>query len=238
MSRLIIALDVPTLEAALELSRRLAPLRPLFKVGYEAYFAYGPALLDGLAAQTLGAMLDLKLHDIPRTVAAAIRSLEHPAVEILTVHALGGETMMRSAADAVAEIPGRTGRPAPLLFGVTLLTSMSELELPELGFSGGIGENVVRLAAVARNAGCDGIVCSPHEVRELKAFFGTAFRTLCPGIRPAGAAAGDQRRIATPAQAAEFGADYIVVGRPVTQAADPLAAATAILDELKGTAAS
>jgi len=125
------------------------------------------------------------------------------------------------------------GLPEPAVFGVTILTSISPLSLPELGFTGGMGENVVRLAALARNAGCAGVVCSPLEATDLKAFFGHEFLALCPGIRPAGAAREDQQRVATPAQAIAAGADYLVVGRPITESQDPYAVAAGILDEMR-----
>jgi orotidine-5'-phosphate decarboxylase len=178
-------------------------------------------------------MLDLKLHDIPRTVAAAVRALVRPPIEILTVHAQGGESMLRAAVEEADEAARAKGMAAPKVFAVTILTSIPELELPELGLTGGMGENVVRLAALARNAGCAGVVCSPREATDLKAFFGSDFAALCPGIRPTGSSAGDQQRITTPAQAIEAGADYLVVGRPITGASDPVAATRAILQEMQ-----
>jgi len=235
MTSLVVALDTPDYARAEQLIHRLAPLRPMFKVGYEAYYGFGEPLLEALAASDCDVLLDLKLHDIPRTIAAAVRALTRPGVRFLTIHALGGEAMMRAAVTAAAERAAEIGVAPPQFFGVTILTSLAEIELPEIGLEGGIGESVVRLAALARNAGCIGVVCSPEEAGDLKAFFGSDFATLCPGIRPLGDAVGDQRRVTTPAAAVAAGADYLVVGRPILEAADPYAAAVAILTEMRDT---
>jgi orotidine-5'-phosphate decarboxylase len=155
-----------------------------------------------------------------------------PGVRIITVHALGGNDMLQAAVGAAGERSREMGIEAPKIFAVTLLTSIAAEELGELGLHGGLGENVMRLAALARDARCTGVVCSPHEARDLKAYFGSDFQTLCPGIRPAGHSHGDQKRVATPQVAIEAGADYLVVGRPIVQAADPVAAAREILGEM------
>ncbi|MBV9028397.1 MAG: orotidine-5'-phosphate decarboxylase, partial [Candidatus Eremiobacteraeota bacterium] len=176
--------------------------------------------------------IDAKLHDIPRTVAAAVSQLVRPNVHLLNVHALGGLEMMRAAVDAAAERAAAIGSGAPHVLAVTVLTSIAPEDLNELGLQGGPGENAIRLAALARDAGCSGVVCSAREVADLKAFFGDDFLTLTPGIRPAGEAHGDQKRVTTPAQAVAAGADYVVVGRPIVEAPDPLGAARAILDEM------
>jgi orotidine-5'-phosphate decarboxylase len=231
--KLIVALDVATLDAATELVEQLAPLGVIFKVGYEALFAFGEAIrakLEGLGAQTF---IDAKLHDIPHTVEAAVRSLVRPGVRILTAHALGGHEMLSAAVAGAGARALELGIEPPRIFAVTILTSIAPEELNELGLLGGPGENVIRLAALARDARCAGVVCSPHEVRDLKAYFGADFAALCPGIRPSGASHGDQKRVATPASAVEAGADYLVVGRPIVEASDPLAAARAILDEME-----
>jgi orotidine-5'-phosphate decarboxylase len=233
VSRLIVALDVPALDQARRLVETLAPLGVIFKVGYEAYYGFGAALLEVLEAGSAEVCLDLKFHDIPRTAAAAMRAVMHPGLAIVTVHASGGEEMMRAVVDAAREVASERRLPEAAVFGVTLLTSISPSALEELGWTGGVGENIVRLAALARNAGCSGVVCSPLEAAELKTFFGSEFMALCPGIRPLGAAREDQQRVATPAQAVAAGADYLVVGRPVTMAADPYAAARSILDEMR-----
>ncbi|MBV8151672.1 MAG: orotidine-5'-phosphate decarboxylase, partial [Candidatus Eremiobacteraeota bacterium] len=152
---------------------------------------------------------------------------------IVNVHALGGLDMMRAAVDAAQERASDLGVTPPHVFAVTILTSIAPEALNELGLRGGPGENATRLAALARDAGCSGVVCSAQEVRDLKRFFGEDFLTLTPGIRPAGTAHGDQKRVVTPAQAVEAGSDYLVVGRPITESHDPAAAAAAILDEMR-----
>jgi orotidine-5'-phosphate decarboxylase len=231
-TRLVIAIDVPTAERATELINLLSPLGVVFKIGYEALYGYGDAIRPVLEAAGAQYMLDVKLHDIPRTVAAAVRALVRPGVQALTVHALGGNAMLQAAVEAAHERAGELGIPAPELLAITILTSIAPEDLNELGLQGGPGENAIRLSALARDARCAGVVCSVHEVADLKAFFGQAFVTMTPGIRPAGSAHGDQARVATPRRAREAGADYIVVGRPIVGDADPYNAARFILDEL------
>jgi orotidine-5'-phosphate decarboxylase len=231
-TRLVVAIDVPQFEHARELIDRLAPLGVLFKIGYEALYSYGDAIRDLLEARGLHYMLDVKLHDIPRTVGSAVHALVRPGVRLLTVHALGGNAMLAAAVDAANERAGQLGIPPPAILAITVLTSIAPEELNELGLQGGPGENAIRLAALARDARCAGVVCSVHEVADLKAFFGQAFVALTPGIRPAGTTHGDQVRVATPRAACAAGADYIVVGRPIVGDADPLRAARFILDEL------
>ncbi|GAC1304073.1 MAG: orotidine-5'-phosphate decarboxylase [Vulcanimicrobiaceae bacterium] len=233
---LIVALDTPELAVATELVRSLAPLGVWFKVGYEALFGYGEALRPVLEAHDANVFLDAKLHDIPRTVEAAVRAFVRPGVRIVTVHAIGGNEMLQAAVYAAAERARELAIVEPQIFAVTILTSIAPEELRELGLQGGPGENVMRLAALARDARCAGVVCSAHEVADLKAFFGHDFKALCPGIRPAGSAHGDQKRVATPQSAIAAGADYLVVGRPIVESADPVAAARAILAEMHGSA--
>ncbi|MGP6159280.1 MAG: orotidine-5'-phosphate decarboxylase [Vulcanimicrobiaceae bacterium] len=228
-AKLIVALDVQEFARAATLVERLAALGVIFKVGLEPLLNYGEAILAKLEAAGAASFIDAKLHDIPRTVGAAARALVRPGVRIVTVHALGGGEMMRAAVDGVGERARELGLEPPQVFAVTLLTSIGTEEVHELGLQGGLGENVMRLARLAREARCAGVVCSPHEARDLKRAFGSGFAALCPGIRPAGAELGDQKRVATPRAAVEAGADYLVVGRPVTEAADPLAAAREIL---------
>ena len=232
MAQLIVALDVPSAEEAERLVDQLYELDVLVKVGLEALCAYPERILSYCEARDVRTFVDAKLHDIPRTVAAAIAHLVRPNVHLINVHALGGLEMMRAAVDAAQERAGELGVTAPHIFAVTLLTSIAPEDLNELGLSGGPGENAIRLAALARDAGCAGVVCSAHEVRDLKRFFGDDFLTLTPGIRPTGSAHGDQKRVTTPAQAVAEGADYLVVGRPIVEAEDPVAAARAILDEM------
>jgi orotidine-5'-phosphate decarboxylase len=233
-SRLVVALDVPDPARAVSLVERLAPLGVLLKVGYEAFYAFGPTIKNALRAQSAGYALDLKLHDIPRTVEAAVHALVEPGVRLLTVHALGGAAMLDSAVRAATERAAELSIPVPEVYAVTVLTSLGNDDLGELGLIGGPGENAIRLAALARDARCAGVVCSVREVADLKNFFGTDFGTFCPGIRPTGSAHGDQKRAATPREAREAGADYVVVGRPIVDDADPVGAARAILAELEG----
>jgi orotidine-5'-phosphate decarboxylase len=229
--QLIVALDVEGLDSALALVNRLSGLDVIYKIGHEALFGYGDAILGALGAAGAQIFVDAKLHDIPRTVAAGVRALVRPGVRIINVHALGGAEMMEAAVQAAHERARELRLETPEIYAVTILTSISAADLGELGLGGGLGENVIRLAALARDARCAGVVCSVHEAADLKSYFGAEFGALCPGIRPGSEAHDDQKRVATPAQAARAGADYIVVGRPITQAADPRAAAERILNE-------
>lgn len=233
MAQLIVALDVPGPEDAERLIDQLYELDLIFKIGVEALYGYGDRIFAYSEVRDVRTFADAKLHDIPRTVAAAMRQLVRSNVKIVNVHALGGLDMMRAAVDAAQERADELAIEAPHIFAVTILTSIAPEDLNELGLQGGPGENAIRLAALARDAGCAGVVCSAHEVADLKRFFGDDFLTLTPGIRPAGSAHGDQKRVVTPAQAVAAGADYLVVGRPITEADDPLAAATSILDEMR-----
>lgn len=232
MAQLIVALDVPNAEAAEALVDSLYELDVILKVGLEALCGYPHRILSYCEARDVRTFVDAKLHDIPRTVGAAMAQLVRPSVRIVNVHALGGLEMMRAAVDAANARAAELGIEPPHVFAVTLLTSIAPEDLNELGFQGGPGENAIRLAALARDAGCAGVVCSAQEVRDLKRFFGEDFLTLTPGIRPSGSAHADQKRVTTPAAAVAAGADYLVVGRPIVEAADPLAAARAILDEM------
>jgi orotidine-5'-phosphate decarboxylase len=233
MAQLIVALDVAEAEEAERLVDRLYSLDIVAKIGLEALCGYGERILSYCEARDVRTFVDAKLHDIPRTVAAAMRHLVRPTSCIISVHALGGLEMMRAAVDSSQERAAEFGLTPPEIFAVTILTSIAPEDLNELGLRGGPGENVIRLAALARDAGCAGVVCSAHEVRDLKRFFGDDFLSLTPGIRPAGSAHGDQKRVVTPAQAVAAGADYLVVGRPITEASDPVAAAEAILEQMR-----
>ncbi|HUA08419.1 MAG TPA: orotidine-5'-phosphate decarboxylase [Candidatus Acidoferrales bacterium] len=232
MAQLIVALDVPSADDAERLIDRLYELDVIFKIGLESLYGYPERIFSYCEARDVRYFIDAKLHDIPRTVGAAMTQLVRPGAHIINVHALGGVEMMRAAAEAAQSRAGELGITAPLVFAVTILTSHAPEDLAELGLQGGPGENATRLAALARDAGCAGVVCSAHEVAGLKSFFGEDFLTLTPGIRPSGEAHGDQKRVMTPAQAVTTGTDYIVVGRPITQASDPAAAARAVLDEM------
>jgi orotidine-5'-phosphate decarboxylase len=230
--KLIVALDVDDLAVATSLVERLAPLGVWFKVGYEPLYGFGDAILARLADHGANAFVDAKMHDIPRTVEAGMRALVRPGVRIVTVHALGGNEMLQAAVLGASDRAAELGVESPEVFAITLLTSIAPEDLGELGLAGGPQENVFRLAALARDARCAGVVCSPHEARDLKAFFGADFKVICPGIRPSGSDAGDQKRMATPRGAVEAGADFLVVGRPIVRAADPVDAARAIIAEM------
>jgi orotidine-5'-phosphate decarboxylase len=232
VAQLIVALDVPSAEQAERLVDRLYELDVILKIGLEALYGYPERILSYCEARDVRIFLDAKLHDIPRTVAAAMTHLVRPNVRLVNVHALGGLDMMRAAVDAAGERAAELGVNPPNVLAVTLLTSIAPEDLNELGLQGGPGENATRLAALARDAGCAGVVCSAQEVRDLKRFFGDDFLTLTPGIRPIGSVHGDQKRVTTPAQAVAAGSDYLVVGRPVVEADDPVAAVKAILEEM------
>ena len=233
MAQLIVALDVPGPDEAELLIDQLYELDVIFKIGFESLYGYADRIFAHCEARDVRFFIDAKLHDIPRTVAAGVRQLVRPGAHILNVHALGGHEMMQAAVERAHERAAELGMTPPAIFAVTILTSIAPEDLAELGLHGGIGENATRLAALARDAGCAGVVCSAHETRDMKRFFGDDFLTLTPGIRPAGEAHGDQRRVTTPAQAVEAGSDYLVVGRPIAMAADPLAAAQAVLREMR-----
>jgi orotidine-5'-phosphate decarboxylase len=233
LAQLIVALDVQHPEEAENLIDRLYDLDVIYKIGLEALYGYGDRIFAYCEARDVRFFVDAKMHDIPRTVGAATRQLVRPGAHIINVHALGGMEMMRAAVEAAGERASELAIAVPHIFAVTILTSIAAADLLELGLTGGPGENAIRLAALARDAGCSGVVCSAHEVRDLKGFFGDDFLTLTPGIRPTGDAFGDQKRVMTPAQAVATGADYLVVGRPILEASDPLAATRAILNEMR-----
>lgn len=225
--RIIVALDYPSDDQALALVDRLDPARCRLKVGKELFTRAGPALPAELARRGFGVFLDLKFHDIPNTVARACAAAADLGVWMVNVHALGGAAMMEAARAALPTSGAR-----PLLIAVTVLTSLQADDLHEVGLHGTPEDNVRRLAALAEECGLDGVVCSPREVRPLRAERGAQFRLVTPGVRPAGSATGDQRRVLTPGQAVQAGADYLVIGRPITQSPDPLAVLAAVEQEL------
>jgi len=226
-ARLITALDLPSLEAARAMAGRLGGASQVLKLGLELFTAEGPAALAALRA-TAPVFLDLKLHDIPNTVAGAVRSLAPQGAAMLTLHAGGGPAMIAAAREAAEG----AGSARPILLAVTVLTSMDAEALHSVGVAGGPTQQVLRLARMAMAAGADGLVCSPREVAPLRDALGEAPLLVVPGIRPAGAPQGDQARTATPEEAVAAGADWIVVGRPITGAEDPAAAARAIIAAL------
>ena len=216
--RIIVALDVPEANQALELAARLDPKLCRVKVGNELFVAAGPAVVARLQERGFEVFLDLKFHDIPNTVAGACRAAAKLGVWMMNVHASGGEAMMRAARDAVAAV----ARP-PLLIGVTVLTSLADDELAHVGFTGTAADNVERLARLARASGLDGVVCSAQEAQALRRLTGDDFLLVTPGIRLASDARGDQARVVTPRAAVSLGSNYLVIGRPITGAADPAA---------------
>jgi orotidine-5'-phosphate decarboxylase len=226
-ARIIPALDTADPARAEALADILAPHCGVLKLGLELFTAEGPAAMRRLTPRA-PVFLDLKLHDIPNTVAGAVRSLLPLRPAMLTLHAAGGAAMVAAAREAAE----RAGADRPILLAVTVLTSIDGATLADTGVAGGPVQQVLRLARLALAAGADGLVCSPQEVARIRDAFGDAPLLVVPGVRPAGSAAGDQARTATPAEAVATGADWIVLGRPITGAADPAAAARMIAESL------
>lgn len=234
MDKLLVALDVETGRRALELAGALNDVAGGFKVGNRLFTLEGPDLVRRLVERGARVFLDLKFHDIPNTVAQAVEAAVQTGVWMIDVHASGGTAMMQAAVRAGREAAGRLGRPAPVLVGITVLTSMDEPALRETGIQRPLLDQVVALARMAQAAGLQGVVASPHETASIRQACGPEFAIVTPGIR--GASAGgerhDQTRTMGPAEAVRAGASYIVVGRPIIAASDPRAAAEAILEEL------
>jgi len=230
---LAVALDVPRLDTAEDLVRRLAGVPGWLKVGAELFTAVGPSALVA-AGSAARVFLDAKLHDIPNTVAGAVAAATRHGVGMLTLHAAGGIAMLRAARDAADETAAALGIARPLLVGVTVLTSLSPADLKDLGINASsVEEQVARLLDLVLAAGLDGVVASPREAAQVRRRAGPGLRIVTPGVRPAGAADDDQRRTATAAEAIEAGADLIVVGRPVIRAPDPAAAARQLVREIE-----
>jgi orotidine-5'-phosphate decarboxylase len=225
--RIIVALDVPGAQEALALAARLPAARCRLKVGKELFVAAGPALVEQLVQGGHGVFLDLKFHDIPNTVAQACAAAARLGVWMINVHAAGGTRMMRAAREAIEAAPRR-----PKLVAVTVLTSLSAEDVAELGFGEAPAALALRWATLARDSGLDGVVCSAQEAGALRGRFGPGFDLVTPGIRPPDAATDDQSRVATPAAAVRAGATYLVIGRPITRAADPAQALAAIQAQL------
>jgi len=223
--RLIVALDVGNAGAAQVLVQRIGEAAGIYKVGLQLFAAEGPGIVRYLVHSGRRVFLDLKLHDIPNTVSHAVKAAVQMGAHMITVHAAGGSAMLRAAADAAGD--GVT------VLAVTVLTSLTDEDLHDTGISGRVRDQAVRMAALAQNAGCKGIVTSPLEASALRKALGENFTIVTPGVRPAGSDRNDQARTATPAQALESGASHIVVGRPVTHAADPAQAANAIIAEME-----
>jgi orotidine-5'-phosphate decarboxylase len=237
VGQLLVALDVDSASRALELATELRGLASGFKVGSRLFTAEGPDLVKRLVASGAPVFLDLKFHDIPNTVAQAVEAAVSTGVWMLNVHASGGVPMMQAAARAAADAAAREGRRRPIVIGVTVLTSMDDATLESIGVQRPLLEQVVTLARIAHSAGLDGVVASPQETAAIRAACGPDFSIVTPGIRgaSAGTAKNDQSRTMGPAEAIKAGASYIVVGRPIIAAADPRAAAAAIVEELGAT---
>jgi orotidine-5'-phosphate decarboxylase len=235
--RLIVALDFPDRESALPLVEELGGLVGMFKIGSQLFTAAGPEFVKEIVRGGERVFLDLKYHDIPNTVAGAVEAAARLGVSILNVHTLGGGEMMRAAAHAVGD-RGVLWITRPAVLGVTVLTSMDKSDLADVGIEHDLREEVVRLATLARDSGLDGIVASPNEIRLIRERIAPdGFIVLTPGIRPAwsetGAGRNDQKRIATPSDAIRDGADFLVIGRPITDSTDPRAAVERILEEIE-----
>lgn len=232
--QLIVALDYAEADLALALARQIAPLRPWMKVGLELLMHAGPQVVRDLRGLGLPVFLDGKFHDIPNTVAGAVRGATVTGANIINVHASGGVRMMQAARKAAEETASEANIPRPLVIAVTVLTSLAPEELrDEVGCSRSPEEQVVALALRAKEAGLDGVVASVWETAAIKAACGSDFKVITPGIRPTQGTADDQRRVATPQAAIEAGSDFLVVGRPITQAEDPAAACAAILASIQ-----
>lgn len=229
--RLIVALDVSSAAAAQDTVQALGALLATFKVGAQLFTAEGPSVIQELVASGSKVFLDLKFHDIPNTVAGAVRAAAALGVSMLTVHAAGGSAMLRAAMEAARQAP----KP-PLILAVTVLTSFSDADLQEIGVAGRTRDHALVLATLAQNCGCNGVVASPHEARIIRQDLGSGFVIVTPGIRPAGSGKGDQSRVNTPSEAIAAGADYLVVGRPITEAVDARRAAEEIVREIEGAA--
>lgn len=227
---IVVALDFEQKAAALNLVSQLDPSLCRLKVGKEMFTHFGPSFVTELQQRQFDVFLDLKFHDIPNTVAKAVQAAADLGVWMVNVHASGGTKMMQAAQQALVPF----GAERPLLIAVTVLTSMEQADLAELGIQRSVTEQVLHLAQLTQHSALDGVVCSAQEAALLKQQFGREFCLVTPGIRPAFAALDDQKRVMTPAQAVASGVDYMVIGRPITKAADPLAALQSIYQELAG----
>ena len=229
---IIAALDVPTPEQAIALAREIAPAVGAFKIGSELFTVGGPEIVQRIRSTGASVFLDLKFHDIPNTVAKAVASAVRLDVQMLTIHTSGGLTMMKAAEESAQKTAAQAGRNAPLILGVTVLTSMELDDLAEIGVNSNVGHQVERLAALAARAGLRGLVCSPLEVTGLRQALPTHMQFVTPGIRTGDDAAGDQKRTLSARQAIEAGANWLVIGRPIYAAPNPRVAAEKILASL------
>ena len=230
---IIVALDVPTATRALELATQLAPVVGAFKIGKELFVSAGPEIVRAIRATGGSVFLDLKFHDIPNTVAKAVAAATRLDVQMLTIHTSGGLAMMQAAEKAAQETALHSGRNAPLVLGVTVLTSMESNDLAETGLNPNVGHQVERLASLAAKAGLRGLVCSPLEIVALRQMLPSTMQLITPGIRAADEAAGDQKRTLSAREAIDAGANWLVIGRPICAAPNPRAAAEKILESLQ-----
>jgi orotidine-5'-phosphate decarboxylase len=230
---IIVALDVPTAEAALSLAERVAPQVGAFKIGSELFTSSGPDIVRRVRATGASVFLDLKFHDIPNTVAKAVASATRLDVQMLTIHTGGGLAMMRAAEESAQQTALQSGRSAPLVLGVTVLTSMEGQTLSEVGVEPNVGRQVERLAQLAVKAGLRGLVCSPLEIAALRQLLPSSVQLVTPGIRSGAEKGDDQRRTLSAREAMEAGASWLVIGRPIYAAADPAKAAQEILETLQ-----
>lgn len=228
ISPIVVALDYPTPKQAIEMAQQLDPTKCRVKVGKELFTASGPAILEQLHKLNFDVFLDLKFHDIPNTCAGAVAAAAELGVWMVNVHASGGERMMNAAAEAIANKNNK-----PLLIAVTVLTSMEQSDLAGIGLDISPQQQVERLAKLSKQSGMDGVVSSAQEIELIKDICGKDFLTITPGIRPAGSASGDQRRIMTPEEAVNVGGDYLVIGRPITQSTNPKEACLDIINSLQ-----
>ncbi len=230
--RILCALDTTDVNEACDLAKILGPHVGGIKLGLEFFGAHGPQGFREVAKAHNNIFLDLKLHDIPNTVAKAIHALMPLRPKIMTVHTAGGPAMMSAAADAASAAAQDIRCERPIIVGVTILTSLDGDDLNAIGYQDDVSKQVVKLAMLAKESGLDGVVCSPHEIRLIKEACGENFKLVVPGIRPTGSVKGDQKRVMSPSEAVESGADYLVIGRPITQAASPADAARMIAKEI------
>jgi len=231
---IIVALDVPTAEQAIQLANALSGSVGALKIGSELFTAAGPEIVKAIKATGVGVFLDLKFHDIPNTVAKAVASATRMGVDMLTIHTCGGSEMMKAAEESAQKTALQAGVNAPLVLGVTVLTSMDQHTLSEVGVGDDIGKQVERLATLASQSGLRGLVCSPLEIALLRQVLPSEIQLVTPGVRAAGQDLGDQKRVLSPKEAVAAGANWLVIGRPIYQAPNPRAAAEEILKSIYG----
>ncbi|WP_430471511.1 orotidine-5'-phosphate decarboxylase [Thalassospira lucentensis] len=230
--RIFCAIDTTDLDHAIDLASKLSGVIGGAKLGKEFFAAHGPQGVQAVAKVGMPIFLDVKYHDIPNTVAGAIRAVTPMGLKIVNVHAAGGIEMMKRAGEAARETAAKAGVDAPWVIAVTILTSMDQHDLDDVGLKGPIDERVVKLAELTQKAGLDGVVCSAREITSVRAACGPDFKLITPGIRPAWAASNDQKRVVTPADAVAMGSDVLVIGRPITKADDPVDTARRIVAEV------